>query len=419
MLIRYKNNAKSDDIHVEPFGSKNASMFSILSAVARPGSTTLNGIPIGLKDVDVCIDIARSVRAQVRVEGDSIHIPEGKPQWQNIDFSACGKIRHALLIMPLVAISLGKVKFPIPGGCAINGSRPFDYHCLLWSYFGIDSEIINGFVFLHYKYSDRFNEINLPYPSVGASVAAALLATSTGHVFTINNIAKEPEVDFFISLLEEMGMVSNIEERSLTILSTWNNTSKVISIPPDRINIVTNCIAAAICRRSVIIPAKTIQTIQREIEILKLIGVDFYNDNSNENIIVDAQVIDENSSIHLKAECYPGIATDCQPLFAALACTLLGQSSITDTVYPQRFEYIQSFRSLGINCKLLENTCIITGTKMFGSGEFGTNDIRSTMAVALLGLVSEHGIVLTTPQQLYRGYLNPIYILSAFAEIIV
>lgn len=395
--------------------SKNASMFALILAAICPYRTRIAGFDERIADVECCLSALRSIRPESHQAGaGAIEVPAGAPSWQLLSTRGLGSIRHSLLLMPHMARAVGKVSFPLPGGCKINGSRPFDFHIDLWSAFGVQAEVSDSSrITLTCVAIERPGPVRfaLPFPSVGATATALLMSASTGSELILSGAAVEPEVSWLIEALRELGCQVDVEGRELRVARAWD-TDGSLELIPDRLVVATALIATAMTRGRCTVPASGIDFLNAEISLLSSLGC--RTTNEDERFILDAGDVEYNQGFQYSADTYPALSTDCQPLFAALATSLQGPSYVTDLVYPSRFEYAECFRALGAGVELRKRTCTIRGAKQLGSGAFSIADIRSNMAAALAGLRSDVGVWIERPEQLRRGYADPVALLSQF-----
>jgi UDP-N-acetylglucosamine 1-carboxyvinyltransferase len=406
-------------VHIS--GSKNASLPILAATLAIPGSTCIRNLP-ELADIDTMLALLCSVGAQIvcpKQLGLQDHSPASQACIQPpqappnpADPQLVSRMRAGICLLgPLVA-RYGKAAIPLPGGCRI-GPRPIDLHLRGLTALGADIRISDGFVHASAP-KLRGADINLAGPA-GPTVTgtcniltAATLAKGTTRIL---NAAQEPEVVELAAFLSSAGariyfpQPGTIEVHGVPVLNPVQHT-----ITPDRIEAATFAIAAAITRGHVLIRHTPTTRLHAFIEWLKKTGTQLETTPTDHaHTPGDDQSLLVTHSGHIQsasfvAQPYPGIPTDLQAQMTSLLTLADGHSSVSDCVFPERFQHIPELLKFGANISHHSSTALISGVKRLQGAIVHATDLRASAALVLAALAAHGTSEIHAIQHLDRGY---------------
>lgn len=314
------------------------------------------------------------------------------------------KIRASSLFLGALLAMTGEVHMPFCGGDQI-GVRPLDIHFYVFEKFNIETKIENGYIHCHATtFPLKNTTIYLRYPSVGATENALLLASRASGTTYIYNAASEPEITDLAVALTKMGAkISGAGTPIIRVTGVQKLQPIQHEIIPDRLELCT-FLLALICThgKGVIkggIPEHCISVLHTLIDS----GVDIQYDS--ETIHVDA-TRGYYKPIKIQALPYPGIPTDVQPLLSVFALLCNGNSIIHDTVFKDRFTYVNEFMKMGVEMTQLYDHLWINGPQSFTNAIVHGCDIRAASALVLAALCAPNETTVQGYHHIQRGYEN-------------
>lgn len=399
-MITINGLKKSAKGYVNLSGAKNAILPIIAGACVCNGKVCIHNAPVHLNDVQVMISVLNEAGFNIVVDNDDIIIDNTMISGLNSVLSDdTQKIRYSLLMLSVFLCRTGSVSMTPPGGCNL-GDRKYDIHVDSLREMGAiisENERIEGTTEgligadLHFHIATTSGTENM--------IIAACKARGKTRIYNANT---RPEVIELIEFLRCAGARIRYSTRYVEIDGVDELNGCEYSVMPDRHEALTYMILAAITRGEVCIRNFNTKNIEEDVRLLEEIGVGIFEwDN---NVYVTAKNRDLKP-FSLCTSPYPGINSDMQPLFAALAATIEGESIITDTRFPDRFQYVDEFMKMGINIRNYENCAIVNGSEIAGNSVVAC-DLRAGAALMLLGCVASGRTVITNEYQINRGYQN-------------
>lgn len=380
-------------------GSKNATVALIPAAVLAHGPVTIVGVP-SISDVDSLSAILADLNVDViKVAKDHIIIDPTNIKNTSLDGPAVTKLRASYYFMGALLGRYGYVKIKMPGGCYL-GPRPIDLHLKGFEALGADVKYEHGcYIIKANKLSGA--KIFLDVSSVGATINIMMAAVYAEGRTIIENAAKEPEIIDVATLLNKMGA---IVRGAGTNVITIDGVDKLMGcfheIIPDRIEAGTYIILAAAVAKEMTVKNIIPQHLEALLSKLEEMGV-------NMEIDIDSVTVKKSSVLNpvdIKAQPYPGFATDLQQPLTALLTKCEGESKIKDTIYPERFKHCVELQRMGADIELGQGKSIVRGrTDLYGDIVEAT-DLRCGASLVIAGLMAQgiteiHGI-----SHIDRGY---------------
>lgn len=382
-------------------GSKNAVLPVMAASLLTEEECVIHDVP-ALSDVFIMNKILESLGAKVKWDQStaSIKTHAGNISISETDYELVSQMRASFLVMgPLLARS-GKVKIPLPGGCAI-GARPIDLHLKGFAAMGAEIVYEHGFVSASAKRL-RAARIYLDFPSVGATENILMSACLAKGRTVIENCATEPEIVDLANFLNSIGAkVRGAGTDTIKIDGVKNLHGGTHNIIPDRIEAGTFMVAAAITGGDVELVNVVSDHLKPVIAKLREAGIVI--DESERGLRVRSPKA-RPRAVDLKTLPYPGFPTDMQAQFVSLLALCEGTSVVTETVFENRFMHIGELKRMGADIKIEGRSAIVEGTDTLQGTQVRATDLRAGAALVLSALVAAGTSEITDIHHLDRGY---------------
>lgn len=354
-----------------------------------------------IHDTQITLEILKILGCKIKKNSGKIEINSRYINKTEIPENLMRQMRSTVILAGALLGRFKKVTFSYPGGCEI-GSRPIDLHLSAFRKMGIQVEETAGFI----KCScDKIiaADINLDFPSVGATENIILAAVLADGTTTINNSAMEPEIIDLANCLNKMGAkIKGAGTNVIKITGVTKLKGTGYKVMPDRIETGTFLCAAAITGGKIkvnnIIPEHVVPVIHKlqeagcEIEVEK------------NYIILEAPK--KLKAIEIKTMPYPGFPTDMQQIFGAVLCLARGTSVIIENIFENRFKYINELIRMGAKIKIEGKTAVITGVRKLSGTTVEGHDLRGGAALILAGLAAKGKTNVENIEYILRGYEN-------------
>ncbi len=392
-------------------GSKNAALPIIAASLLGDSETTITNIP-QLKDIYTFNNVLRVVGAKVDFQDkkNTLIIDPTNVSHLEAPYDLVRKMRASFYMLGALVGKHGHAKVSLPGGCAW-GPRPVDLHLKGMEAMGIDIDLDKGYVIAKADKNLKKSSFKLQPSSVGATVNLLLAAVLRSEEFTIENAAKEPDVVQLCNVLVKMGAdISGIGTDRIIVRGVESLKGVEISNDPDRIEAGTFMIAGVLHPASELtLEGCNVDQLGNLPELLSKTGAHVEIDGST----VKVKAPKELEPVSIATEVYPGFPTDMQAQWATMLTQANGVSTVTDTVYYDRFSYVPELTRLGADMRLEKNTVTIFGkTELEGASVMST-DLRASVSLVLAAMVAENKTEVLRIYHLDRGYENLEHKLNA------
>ena len=394
-------------------GAKNSALKIMAASIMAEGKTTLKNVPI-IDDVRTMAEVLSQLGAQVNIDSakNIIEINSDNIKSFEAPYELVRKMRASILVAGPLLSRFGEVKVAIPGGCNI-GSRQIDLHLKGFEQMGAQNIIEHGYVYSkitagivkNSKKRLKGAEINLEFPSRGATENIMMAACLSGGKTIINNAAKEPEINDLANFLNKCGAkISGIGSDSIAIEGSAELKGCQYEIMPDSIEAGTFIIAGALCGKKVEIEDAVWDNMGIFCQKLKNMGVNIENKENRTIIIKKAKSV--LKATYISTLPYPGFPTDLQPIVTVLLCTIPGISIVTENVFENRFMYADELNRMGANIKIDGHHAVITGVSKLSGAPVSATDLRAGAALVLAGLIADGTTEVNEINHVLRGYEN-------------
>jgi UDP-N-acetylglucosamine 1-carboxyvinyltransferase len=385
---------------IKTSGSKNATLPIFFASILADGPLKLSNTP-QLSDVSTTLRLLMDMGSSFVLEEDSsISIDSSSLTSLIAEYELVKTMRASILTLGPMLAKYKQAKISLPGGCAI-GTRPVNLHLSALEKMGATIEVKNGYIYARTKELVGA-EINFDLISVTATENIVMAATLAKGTTTINNAAQEPEVTDLIQCLKKMGAKITGENTSTLVVQGVDHLSGVdYSICPDRIEAGTYLVAAAITGGKIIV--NNIEPDSMRAVIGKLIetGADI---QTNQNSIKLDMRGKRPQPVDIRTSAYPNFPTDMQAQFMALNSIADGSSTITETIFENRFMHVPELSRMGANLKLEGNTVVCKGVKLLTGANLMATDLRASASLVLAGLAAQGPTTIERVYHLDRGY---------------
>ncbi len=387
---------------IEVSGAKNAAVALIPASILSDDVATIYNVP-EITDIVALEEILRVLNCKTDIDKDRMTIDTKNMQNIEIGEEISQKLRASYYFMGALLGKYHKVSMYFPGGCSI-GTRPIDLH-------------LKGFEALGAKVENNKNQyivsadklkgadIYLDFASVGATINIMLAAVKAEGTTTIDNAAKEPEIVNVATYLNSMGAkISGAGTSKITIKGVKKLSRAMGEIIPDRIEAGTYIIIGALTgdklRIEKLIP-EHIEALISKLEEMKVdikVGEDYVEVSKTDNLL----------PANIKTAVYPGFATDLQQPLTVLQTQCNGKSTVTETIYENRFMHIAYLNEMGAKITTNNTKAIIEGKTNLKGCEVAATDLRGGAAMVEAGLIAKGTTIITKPEHILRGYSNII-----------
>ncbi|HTX17895.1 MAG TPA: UDP-N-acetylglucosamine 1-carboxyvinyltransferase [Bacteroidota bacterium] len=383
---------------VKVSGAKNASLALMPATLLASGKYELLNTP-DLRDVSSMSRLLQTMGVTLERNGHTLSVNTFRVNKFEAPYEHVKKMRASIYVLgPLVA-RYGKAKVSLPGGCAW-GPRPVDLHLEGLKKLGASIELERGYIIAKAKRL-KGARISFKVSSVGATgnvLMAAVLAKGSSR---IENAAMEPEITNLAELLVSMGAtISGIGTNTLEIEGSDALHPASVETIPDRIETGTMLVAAAICGGKVKIEGCNPAHIEAVTARLEDAGCKVSTGTSS----VEIHSPKELGPVDVTTAIFPGFPTDMQAQWIALMSVAKGSSTVTDTIYFDRFKHVPELVRLGADIELNENTATIRGVRKLTGAKVMSTDLRASAALILAGLRAEGETEVLRVYHLDRGY---------------
>ncbi|HHX12339.1 MAG TPA: UDP-N-acetylglucosamine 1-carboxyvinyltransferase [Clostridiales bacterium] len=381
-------------------GYKNAALGIIAAAVMTDETVIINNVP-KVKDIELLLKAIEDIGAKVEHSKNSVKINGSNISSLSVDFDYIRKIRASYYLLGAL---LGKYKnaaVALPGGCNI-GSRPIDQHIKGFEALGSKVKIEHGLI---KATADTLTGSHIYFDgsSVGATINTMLAACLADGQTTLENSAKEPHVVDVANFLNSMG--ANIKGAGTDVIRI-KGVSKLhgseYSIIPDQVEAGTFMFAAAASKGDVLI--KNVIPKHLEAFTAKLLEIGAEVEEFDDAIRVKAS--GKLGNTHVKTLVYPGFLTDMQPQMTTLLALSKGTSIVTESIFENRFKYVDELSRMGASIKVESNTAIIDGVERLTGAAVSAPDLRAGAALVIAGLMAEGFTTVENVEYIERGYEN-------------
>ncbi len=382
-------------------GAKNAAVAIIPATVLSDGVCRIENIP-NISDITLIGKILTEMGAIVKmVNKDTLEID---PRGIVSPIASYELMRHMRASYYLMGAFLGKFSHAVvslPGGCNF-GVRPIDQHLKGFVALGADYKLDGGMVHVSCE-KLKGNSIYLDVVSVGATVNIMLAAVKAEGLTVIENAAKEPHIVDLANFLNTMGAdISGAGTDIIKIRGVKKLNGVTYSIIPDQIEAGTYLIATAAAGGDVTIKNVIPKHLESITAKLEEIGAVLTENGDSIRIRRDASI----NKCNIKTMPHPGFPTDMQPQMTTLLSVANGTSIINESVWDNRFRYVEELRRMGAQISVDGKIAVVEGVGTLTGAPVRATDLRAGAALIIAGLMADGNTSIDDISYIERGYEN-------------
>ena len=382
-------------------GAKNSALPILASSLLADTPLKVSNLP-HLNDVTTMIELLGSMGLDIMLNDDmEVVVDASTIKNLNARYELVKTMRASILVLGPMLAKHGKADVALPGGCAI-GSRPVNLHVDAMRSMGAEIILEEGYIKARSNGRLKGAQIVFDPVSVTATENVIMAASLADGVTTIENAAKEPEVIDLANCLIKMG--ANIQGAGtdiITIEGVNNLIGCEFSVMPDRVEVATYLTAVAMTGGYIKIKSVIPQYLSAVLNKLRQCGAEI-----NEG--TDWISLEMNKArpipVSLRTGPYPSFPTDMQAQFVALNSIADGNSTVTETIFENRFMHVEEIARMGGEISLKGNTAIIQGTDFLVGAPVMATDLRASASLVLAGLVAKGSTTIDRIYHIDRGY---------------
>lgn len=384
---------------VEIGGAKNAALAILAASIMTDETVLIDNMP-DVRDINVLLQAIEEIGASVeRIDRHTVKINGSNIRGTTIDNEYIKKIRASYYLIGALLGKYKKAEVALPGGCNI-GSRPIDQHIKGFKALGTEVSIEHGLI--KTKAENLVgNHIYLDVVTVGATINIMMAASMASGSTIIENAAKEPHVVDVANFLNSMG--ANIKGAGtdvIRIVGVEKLHKSEYSIIPDQIEAGTFMLAAAATKGDVTVKKVIPKHLEAITAKLVEMGCEVEELDDAVRVVAAKRLV----HTHVKTLPYPGFPTDMQPQFSVTLALSSGTSIVTESIFENRFKYVDELTRMGASIKVEGNTAIIDGVSKFTGAQVNAPDLRAGAALVIAGLAAEGFTTVEDIIYIERGY---------------
>jgi len=380
-------------------GAKNAVLKHMVASILAPGTHRLLNVP-GIHDVHLMIEVLEHLGATCLLEGHELAIDMPEQVVPEAPLELVRKFRASILVLGPLLARVGIAHVAFPGGDEL-GSRPIDMHLEGLRRMGADFSLEHGVLTGRAGGRLQGAEIDLEFPSVGATENLMLAAVIAEGETVIHNAAREPEIKDLAKLLVEMGgEVEGAGSASIRLRGVRGLVSTSHRVIPDRLEAGTFAVAAAITSGTVTVKECVPGDLRMELYKLEATGCDLARGDDSFTISGP----ERPRAVDVATLPFPGFHTDMQPQMVALLSCADGTSIVTENLYDARFRYAGELARMGADIAIEGQHAVVRGVERLSGCPVEAPDIRAGAALVLAGLRAEGVTVVSEVHHIDRGY---------------
>lgn len=382
-------------------GSKNSSLPIIAASILIDGISIISRCPV-IRDTLAMKELLLSLGCNVTRDKDVLTIDAKSCNKDEIPEELMKEIRSSVVLMGPMLARFGRVKLTHPGGCEI-GARPIDLHLNGLRQLGATITESHGYIVCEAN-KLKGAEIDLDFPSVGATENIMLAATLAKGVTIIRNVAREPEIIELQNFLNKAGAdIQGAGSNVIKIKGVDKLYDVMYTVNGDRIVAGTYLCAAAITGGEVLVKGIVPEFLRSTLHKLRDAGC-LIKISNKLDILVKAP--ERLKAVNVKTMPFPGFPTDMQSQMVTTLSLAQGTSIITENIFENRYKYVSELIKMGAKITIEGKTAIVTGVNSITGASVVAKELRGGASLVLAGLVAEGETIVSGVHYIERGYEN-------------
>ena len=380
-------------------GAKNAVLKEMVAAVLAPGRHRLTNVP-SIVDVELMCRVLEHIGCRVDQDNGGLWVVVPETLKPEAPIELVRQMRASIVVLGPLLARCGEARVALPGGDDL-GARPIGMHLSGLEAMGASFELVHGELIGRVSGRFRGAEIELPFPSVGATENLLFAGVLAEGETVVVNAAREPEIEDLISQLISMGAEISGGGTSLVTIRGVASLSPVEhDVVPDRLEAGTYAVAGAITGGDVTVTGCHPDHLRMELGKLEEVGCEVERGDG----WIRVKGPETPGPVDFATLPFPGFHTDMHPQMVALLSVASGTSVITENLYDSRFRYIGELARMGADITTEAQHAIIRGVETLSGCPVLAPDIRAGAALVLAGLRADGNTTVNNLEHIDRGY---------------
>ena len=380
-------------------GAKNAALPILCAALLTEETLAISNVP-HLRDVTTTLQLLNQMGVGVSVDDDmKVELTAANVHNLVAPYELVKTMRASILVLGPMLGRFGQAKVSLPGGCAI-GSRPVDLHIKGLQAMGATIDIEHGYILARAKRL-KGARIFMDLVTVTGTENLMMAAVLADGTTVLENAAREPEVIDLAHCLIAMGAnIEGIGSDVITVHGVERLHGAAYPVMPDRIETGTFLVAACATGGSIKLRDTRADILDALLDKLRDAGASITYDANSISLTMDGPI----NAVNVRTAPYPAFPTDMQAQFMAMNTVAQGTSTVTETIFENRFMHVQELRRLGANIEVEGNTAVVRGTAQLQGATVMATDLRASASLVIAGLVAQGETTIERIYHIDRGY---------------
>ncbi|MFC6168947.1 UDP-N-acetylglucosamine 1-carboxyvinyltransferase [Acinetobacter terrestris] len=381
-------------------GAKNAALPLLAAMILADTPITLTNVP-NLKDVNTLVKLIAGLGIQMSYEGDTVKADTSTLDNQFAPYELVKTMRASILVLGPLLARYGSAQVSLPGGCAI-GSRPVDQHLKALEALGAEIEVENGYV--HAKVDGRLKggEVIFDMVTVGGTENILMAAVLADGVTTIRNAAREPEITDLAQMLIKMGAkIEGLDTDTLVVTGVESLHGCEYAVIADRIETGSYLAAAAITGGKIKTTHTDPSLLESVLDKFEEMGAEV---TRGDDWIELDMMGKRPKAVSFQTLPYPEFPTDMQAQIMAVNAIGHGFSTISETIFENRFMHVPELSRMGANIQVEGNDAVVTGVDKLSAAPVMATDLRASFSLVLAALAADGETLIDRIYHIDRGY---------------
>ncbi len=384
-------------------GSKNAALPLLAALILPTTPSVLHNVPT-LKDTKTLIALIQGMGIAINKDGNTVACNASTISNCFAPYELVKTMRASILVLGALLGRFGEAKVSLPGGCAI-GSRPVDQHLKAFEALGATIRVEDGYVIANAPKGGRLigADFSFDMVTVGGTQNVLMAATLATGITRLENCAIEPEVVDLATMLVKMGAkISGIGTPIMTIEGVKSLHGVEYSVIADRIETGSYLAGALMSRGDVLTKNTTADFLHPVLNKFETMGATITTGKD----WIRAVMSDRPKPINIRTLPHPGFPTDMQAQIMAVACLADGTSTITETIFENRFMHVAELQRLGANIHIDGHTAVVEGVASFKAAPVMATDLRASISLVMAAALADGQSIIDRIYHIDRGYEN-------------